>query len=443
MRFLLINPKWDGLVGRDRRYNRPWPPLSLLYCASLLREAGHEVSLIDGRADRHDRTRIDVAAAGADWIILTSSPLDRWQCPNLDVDSFFSFAKSLPEEKLVLCGVHGTIFPDKILESTGARFVIRGEPEAAVIDFIRRGEWETTAGLSYPADRKTFHNPVLDPLDLADLPLPAYELAPPEDYRYELLGERLALLESSRGCPFHCPFCLKIMFGDGYRIKPLDRLMEEIDLVVKRFAFRSIYFIDLEFVVDKTRAKQICQAMTQKNLDVSWACQTRMDSLDENLLEHMYRAGCRLIHIGIETGLASDQDRMNKRICSERAKAIIDKATKLGIATACFYLFGFPGETEADRVETLRLARALNSTYASFHVLAPYPTTDFFESSCASADLFPCVCPEHSRSESYDWERKAIKRYYLRPRHAVRNMRLWLKQGNILKKIRLFKEFLW
>src|SRR5574337_260703 len=91
LKVLLVNPSWDGLVSRKgRRFNRAWPPLDLLNCAALLEQDGLSVSLIDTRAMPTPLSAIRDAAARHDLVFVTSTPIDRWQCPNLDLRPFLA-----------------------------------------------------------------------------------------------------------------------------------------------------------------------------------------------------------------------------------------------------------------------------------------------------------------------------------------------------------------
>lgn len=442
MNVLLINPSWGNLVGKDQRFNRPWPPLSLLNCAAILEEAGHQVNLMDLRVAAWNEDRLKQKGSWSDLILITSSPLDRWQCPNLDLEPFFSLTERLPGKKLVICGVHGTVYPEKLLTSTGAAYVIRGEPESALQEFCQKNRWDDVSGVSFSENGNVRHNPSSPPVNLEDLPLPAYHLVDPKRYRYELLGGRMALLETSRGCPFACPFCLKVMYEKGVRVKSVSRVVGELKSVLEKHEFRCVYFIDMEFSYDRKRTGELCQGILENGLEFSWACQTRFDDVDEDLLDRMSQSGCRLIHFGVETGRAATQKEMKKEIDVKKAKKIISRAHKLGVATACFYMFGFPGETQEDREETLELAVSLNSTYASFHTLSPYPTTPIFEAHCQSEDFFPEHLPDAPAAELDRWTKHALSRFYLRPRHITQNLHHALKQGNLLRKIKLFKEFL-
>ncbi len=442
MRFLLINPSWGRLIGSDRRYNRRWPPLSLLNCAAVLKNAGFEVTVLDARAKKVSQSVLQFEVSRTDFIIMTSSPLDRWQCPNLDLEPFFSQTDNLPKEKLLICGVHGTVFPERMLRLTQAKFIIRDEPEASIFDFVKKRKWEETLGISYLKQDKVENNPRCPPLNLENMPFPAYSQINPGDYFYEVLGERMALLEGSRGCPYQCPFCLKVMFGQGVRVKPIPQLIDEIERVIREYRFRNIYFFDLEFAFNKQRVMELCRNLIKMDLNFSWACQTRPENIDEELLNLMSRAGCRLIHFGIETGEPSIQAEIKKKIDIRKTKSIIKKAHKLGVATACFYIVGFPDETHKEREKTLNLALCLDSTYATFHLLSPYPSASVYKKYFEDETFFPKCLPNVSESEINRWIRHAFFRFYLRPKHIVKTLRFFFRQGSIFKKNRLFKEFI-
>jgi len=401
------------------------------------------VKIIDARVNEIRKEDIQRLSSWADFILMTSSPLDRWQCPNLDVGPLLSCAEGLPKEKLILCGVHGTLFPERMCTLTETNYVIRGEPESAIYDYINKSKWEDTLGVSYRNNGKIIHNIQCPPLNLSDLPYPLYNLINPIHYYYELLGRKFALLETSRGCQYQCPFCLKVMYGKGVRIKPIQQVLDEISFVINRNKFHCIYFIDIDFSFNEQRTTELCNSLIRSDLCFPWACQTRLDNMNEELLTTMYKAGCRLIHFGIETGKHSTQQDIRKEIEVAKARIIIKRAHKLGMATACFFIFGFPHETRRDREETLDLALTLNSTYASFHLLSPYPTTPVFKDHFAEGDFFPECLPDTPVSEVNSWIKYSIFRYYSRPNHILKNIRFYLRDGNILNKIRLYKEFIW
>jgi len=439
---LLINPDLGAGQRAAKRYRRAWPPLDLLTMAALLRREGHAVRLIDARAARTSAASIRRAAAEADLVLLQTSPLDRWQCPDLDLGGLWPLVRSPPLDRLILAGAHGTLKPDFMLRESGARALIRGEPEMAFLSLAQAGgRPEGLAGFSYADGGAVVHEPEAGGAPLDDLPIPAYDLIDLSRYRYELLGPRLALLETSRGCPFSCRFCLKAMYGPVLRIKSLDRVLAEVEEVVDRQGAESVYFMDLEFTLGRERTLALCRGLEGRERPFRWCCQTRADAVDEELLIKMKAAGCALIHFGVETGSERLLEAMEKKITLKQVQTAMDLCLRLGLKTACFFLFGLPGETEADRRATKALARRLNPTYASFHVAAPYPGTAIAEGLGPGEPFPPCVGGAEALPRLGRAVRRAFLSFYLRPAY----LRARLAEGslrNAWPRLKLLWEFI-
>lgn len=444
---LLINPGWDGRISRKgRRFNRAWPPLSLLICASLLEKAGLHVRIVDGRVDHEWREKSDRLARESDWIGLTSSPLDRWQCPNLEVDYFIEIARSLPSEKLVVMGAHGSLFPVEMLGQTGARAVIRGEPEETLPSLVSHVDWSVIPGLVFRKGDKSYSTGAPSPANLGEFPVPAFHLIDPSRYFYELMGRPFLLFEASRGCPYECSFCLKTMYAKGVRMKPAAHVMAEIERAISIAGPCSGYFIDLEFTTNRGHAMEICELLISRNYPFFWCCQTRADAVDPELLKHMKRAGCRLIHFGVEFGSKRVLKGTNKRTNLEAIRRGIHLSREAGMETACFFMFGFPGELPSEMDETLKFAKELNPTYASFHAVTPYPGTGIGSTAQPTLDgpdgdmSFPPNCADHNPFFLNKTIRKAYLSYYVRFPYILSR----LKHGNLrslLQQLKLFSGF--
>lgn len=444
---LLINPGWGGRISRKgRRFNRAWPPLSLLICASLLEKAGLHVKIVDGRVDHEWRKKSARLARESDWIGLTSSPLDRWQCPNLEVEYFVELARSFPSEKLLIMGAHGSLFPGEMLLQTGASAVILGEPEETLLSLVTHEDWSAIPGLVFRKDCKTFFTGAPPPANLGEFPVPAFHLIDPSRYFYELMGRPFLLFEASRGCPYDCSFCLKVMYGRGVRIKPTEHVMAEIERAISIAGPCYGYFIDLEFTTNRGHAMEICGGLINRSFPFYWCCQTRADAVDAELLKHMKRAGCRLIHFGVESGSNRVLKGTNKRINLEAIRRGIRLAREAGIETACFFMLGFPGELPSEMEETLIFAKELNPTYASFHVATPYPGTGIVPmaqpiQSGSDGDMsFPPHCADHDPLFLNKVIRRAFLSYYVRFPYILSR----LKHGNLrslLQQLKLFSGF--
>jgi len=421
VKVLLINPAFGPRVSLSR-YNRPWPPLDLLNCAALLEGEGHSVSLLDLRARPRPPALVAVEGQKADLILLTTSPLDRWQCPNLELAPVRAAAKALPRERTFLGGVQGTLFPQEILELTGVRGVIRGEPEETLLDLASGRPLASIPGLTWwGEDREVRANPHRPALDPAGLPFPAYHLLDLDDYSYPPLGRRMAVLETARGCPHRCPFCLKVMYPPPFRAKTAAQVLAEVERLVADHRPGCLYFIDLEFLARPGLARAVCRGLIERGYHLPWACQTRLDSLDPDLLGLLARAGCRLIHLGLETADPTAREEARKTFRPAKAGKVLREARRLGIRTAGFFLLGLPGQGAAQARETAALARRLAPSFASFHAHTPYPQTPWGTKS-GSWSAFQREALR--REELYSGTvRRAYLSFYLRPGQLLEILR--------------------
>ncbi len=447
MKIILVKPSWTYPIDKfESTYNRIWPPLSLLNCAALLRNSGHEVKALDAVTAKIGPDELAEICSGYDMVFITSASLDRWQCPNIDIKPFLKSVEAVRKlnTNIFVMGTHGTVRPHEILELTEAKAVIRGEPEWTVGELAEQKDYQLIDGITFMRDEKIISNPDRKPGPLKDLPRPAFELLDYSDYFYEVLGERFILFETSRGCPFSCIFCVKNMYGPGYRVKNTQQVIDEIDFALDELNVRSAYFIDLEFTLNKKMVYSICNHIIDSDKKLDWCCQTRADSIDMHMLKIMKRAGCRIIHFGVETGSKTIAGKLKKNITISQIREGVRMTKKAGIQTVCFFMFGLPDETLEDMKKTIRLAKTLNPTYASFHIALPYPGTEFYYLVKEHIDdnLFPLAYTGQMSLKSLEKVvKKAFFYYYLRPNYLFSRIR----DANwrfLLKQARFFMNYL-
>ena len=430
MRVLLVNPFQQRLVAKKGRiYNRKWTPLDLANCAALLQREGVDVSIIDANAEQIGPLDLARRAKACQKVFITSTSLDRWQCPQLDITPFLNTVHALNDvvPEVYVMGTHGTVRPAEMLQEAGARAVIRGEPEYTVLELCDSHPLSEVRGITFRDGNRVVSTADQRPLNLDDLPLPAFHLLPMGLYRYEVLGDHFSLFEMSRGCASHCTFCLLKTYGPGVRRKHVDRLIHEIEHAVKNFGVRNAYFFDLEFTVMRNQVMELCRYLIKRQLDLTWCCQTRLDLVDDELLGLMKRAGCRLIHSGVEAGSDRVLGVVEKGITIRQIEAGIRKIKAAGIETACFFIMGFPESTLEDMNDIVRFAKRLNPTYALFHVAAPYPGTRLYEQVRRMAGfrlsddtLFPeAIEGRFTLKELKAMTRKAYLQYYTRPSYIA------------------------
>jgi radical SAM superfamily enzyme YgiQ (UPF0313 family) len=304
-------------------------------------------------------------------------------------------------------GYHGTVEPERMLERTGVKAVIKGEPEYAVLDICRGDNGSKIISRDF---------------DLGELPVPAFHLLDFKRYFYEILGGNFALFETSRGCRFGCAFCNKIMYGKSLRTKSREQVFEEVSLAVEKYKVKNGYFIDLDFLSNKQMAEELCEYLIRKNYDFKWTCQSRPDLLEARILEKMKKAGCRIIHMGAEAPEQGALDRLNKNIDIRHIEKAVKLCRENGIRSFTFFLFGLPGETAEDREQALKFIIKLDPDFVSFHKLFPYKGTDL------------CLVGQGQDKDIDKFISRAFLKYYLRPSYLRR-----LNPNSILGGLRLMR----
>lgn len=449
-RVLLVLPdERTEKKGVQPLFNRIWQPLDLANIAGLLETKGLFVRIIDNRVERLSPEKLGALGQNFDAVCVTSAPYDRWQCPPLHIQSFFDTVRLFPIEKTIIFGPHVTERPETFLRQTGARAAVLGEPEMTLFELLTGDraldDLSEMEGLAFFKDGVFVRTRPRRGSALATLSKPAFHLLSMNKYHYSFMEHPFTLLEGSRGCPFHCKFCYKGMFPGGYRQKKPEDLAAEVAKVKAEFKIRSVYFMDLEFGLDRDFLISFCRRMIVMKNDVTWCCQTRAKDLDSTTLALMSQAGCTLIHMGVESGAPDILKTSGKAMDLNDCQRAVMEAKRQGIRTALFFNCGFPGETDKDRAKTLDKAIELDPTYAAFHMLIPYPGTTWAKEQMLDTEFSPPghypsffhMC--HDERALKTWIRKAYGKFYLRPAAIIRM--ITDEKQRLPEKLALFFRF--
>jgi len=371
----LVNPYWPYPYTKgDYAYNRIWPPICLANCAALLEKEHHNVEIFDAHARRIKPKQMGKHIKGYDKVFITSSPIDKWQCPNIDIRPFLETLQYIAQitGNIYVMGYHGTVEPEKILSLDRVRAIIRGEPEFTVREICRNKDLSKVKGITFKDNGRIVSTPQREPFDLKNIPVPSYHLINFKDYFYEILGRNFTLFEISRGCKFRCLYCNKVMYGGGLRSKSKEQIFEEITTAVEKYGVKTAYFIDLDFLSNRETVEELCDYLIKRKYNFKWTCQTRPDLLDIDILRKMKAAGCGLIHLGVESGLQKILDSLGRNISISKIRSSVKMCNQAGIKTLAFFLFGLPGEKEKDRDTFFDFIKGFNFDLASFHKVVPY-----------------------------------------------------------------------
>ena len=280
-----------------------------------------------------------------------------------------------PRVQLVFGGVHASFVPEDFIDRFPQAVVVHGEGEEvfnALVDCIfSKGDMGKIDNLSYKGRICKEFLPNGFP-DINKL-LPSYHLLQLGKYRYP------GVLFTSRGCRGNCIFCSARAMSQCYRCRNVESISKEIDLMINQYGIDRFAILDDSFTTQKKHVVDVCNEF--RSYGIEWFCESRIDTVDKDILENMSSAGCIGIQYGIETAEQSIIFRTNKNIRLDSVEGNIIQTFKAGIESiACSFIVGLPGETEASLQKTYALMKRLHRMGCEIGVAlcTPFPGTDLF-----------------------------------------------------------------
>jgi radical SAM superfamily enzyme YgiQ (UPF0313 family) len=280
--------------------------------------------------------------------------------------------------RLMVGGPHVSLLPDTIPDYID--HLVIGEGETAILDIVE----------GKVKQRVVTHEPIRD---LDSLPMPAYDRFQNDAYNLKVNKveeQPIYTMNTSRGCPYLCTFCsVGGVWGRTYRTMSAERIVEDIAQLKNRWNVKGIYFREDHFTLDKARTVDFYQRLIRSSMDMVWLAESRVDSLDSDILELMKRAGCRWLYLGCESGSPRMLERYNKGITMEQIESVLHTCRRLDIKTYASFIVGTPGETQADRKATEELVQRTRPDIFGYNVFVGLPGSLLYD--------------EMIRSEEYDY----------------------------------------
>ena len=392
--YLRFDPKlWRAM--------QPYPPLGTLYAASFLRRRGYDVALFDAM----------LAESETDWDTALERHRPRYAV--LFEDNFNYLSKMCLSRMrraafrmiagarrrgatVLVCGSDATDHAESYIER-GADAVIHGEGEATLGEILDRlsGRSSTpmaaipgltlAAGLATPSRAgppvRTPPRPVMRDLDA--LPFPARDLVDVAKYR-QLWRQRHGFFSlnmvTTRGCPYHCNWCAKPIWGQTYHMRSPADVAAELAEVKAAYAPDHIWFCDDIMGLKKGWLEEFAGEVEQRGARTPFKCLSRADLLlRSGEIEALRRAGCRTVWIGAESGSQRILDAMDKGTRVEQIREAAERLHAADLAVGFFLQFGYPGESREDIDLTRRMVRDCRPEEIGISVSYPLPGTRFFE----------------------------------------------------------------
>jgi len=462
MRVLIINPPWPGKGFGTRSQNRIIKhrsdkylqyPIFLAYSTSQLKAVGHGVVYIDSVIQGLDlrQTLAEAKKKKPDVIFMETTT------PSIEADyGDLTGLKDATGAKVIVGGPHATYFHKTVLEECPAiDVVIRHEFDTKIANVVSNldnlGDVE---GITYRNGAEIIDNGDGHwAMDLDKVPFPDRDVIPWQWYLEAWYSRQPFMnLMTSRGCPYHCAFCLwpQIMYGHKQRFRGLDNVLSEIHYLINRYGVKELNIDDGTFTTNKQRVIEFCQRLRREKINIIWTCNGRLDHLDDEMLVEMKKSGCKMIRLGVESGSQEVLDKMKKGLTLQQIEDGMRLVKKHGIQALGGFMFGFPYDSRESIEKTIRLAKRLSPDQVQFSISMCYPGTSLYEYAKDNDLLVAKSFKEFDMTygpvvKTLDMEReelehilaRAYREFYFRPRYILQTL---LHMNNMDEIKRVFRS---
>jgi len=379
--YLRFDPKlWEAM--------QPYPPLGTLYAASWLRQHGYEVALFDAM----------LAASEAEWA--KALDLHKPQYAIIYEDNFNYLSKmcllrmreaaitmiEMAKSRgctVVLCGADATDHYSVYLEH-GADYCTIGEGEETLLELLSQLSAGKEAGeiVGVASSQRSNVKRRPDITDLDKLPFPAWDLVDVEKYRSVWLkrhGYFSMNMVTTRGCPYHCNWCAKPIWGQRYNSRSPENVAAEMKWLKENFAPDHIWFADDILGLKPNWIEKFAVLLKEADAVIPFKCLMRADLVNENTASALARAGCKTVWLGAESGSQKILNAMDKGDTVEDIYRAAHLLKAVHVEVGFFLQFGYPGETWDDVQQTLKMVRECAPDDIGISVSYPLPGTKFYE----------------------------------------------------------------
>jgi anaerobic magnesium-protoporphyrin IX monomethyl ester cyclase len=306
-----------------------------------------------------------------------------------------------PDLPIIWGGYHPTILPEETVANKNVDIVVRGQGELAfkeLVEIISAGlDYGNVRGITYKRDNAIITNPDRDFEDTNNLKEIPYDLLDIEKYIHiSELGSRTLEYVSSQGCPFNCRFCVEpVVYKNRYHALKPERVLDEIEKLVKRHGIDSVLFQDTNFFLNEQRVTEICKGLIERKIKINWGDANgrapQMTKFNRNTWDLIKESGCKSILIGAESALQPVLDYLDKRAKVEDTIELAEICSNYDISIKFSLMIGLPPDRELG-VETreeidaiIALGRRVLSRN-NIHLMmvfsyTPYPGTILYKKS--------------------------------------------------------------
>jgi len=457
MSVLLINPPYTEKVYGTKQAPSVQPPIGLGYLAAILEKKGIEVKILDANAEflKPEEAVEKILSSSAKYIgftsVTTTIPL---------IYRLSSLIKEKDCTKIIIVGgPHVSFTAEQTLKDCPAiDIVVRGEGELTLCELINflkeKKDISRINGISFRKNGALINTPERELIeDIDKIPFPARHLLPIHLYSPSPLsnvgfkGKKYARIITTRGCPNQCIFCSSAHFWKIVRLRSAENVMEEIELLIKKYGVRHIDFLDDTLTLSPERLTKICKTIIDKNLNIKWSCYSRVNTITPELVNLMKKAGCKVIQFGVESGNQEILNSIKKGITLEAVRRAAKIVRKANIKLMCDFMIGLPGDTKETVNQTIDFAIEIKPNIAAFCITTPFPGTALYNEyrnlgllkdgyiwgKMNLHEKTEFFTPTLSSSDLQQLYFRAYRRFYYRPAYVLQTIRWLIKNPYEIK----------
>lgn len=415
MSLVLIHPNdMKAIYGDTISFAACEPPYWMALAAQYCIDRSIDVELIDAEAENlsFEQVATRVASLQPDLVGIfvtgtnLSASTQKMHGTDLTVKTL---KQSGLDSKIFLWGLHPSALPQRSLKESNADFIIKGESLQAIVYLTKLAQKSHQLNIDESSDREMgkmggvnyitesgFVVECAAPTLLAtnDMPLPAWQLLPMDRYlphNWHIMGEgvpesargRYGVISTSIGCPFHCSFCaIHAQFETRtVRFWDINRVVDEIDRLVNEYNVKYIKILDECFVLNKEYVAKLCDVIASRHYDLNMWGYARIDTVDQEILTKLRRAGVHWLAYGIESGDDETLKGVEKgQYTTDRTRQVLTWTKQADIYTIANFMFGLPDDTIDSMKKTLEFSRELNPEWINYFVTMLYPgSADYYK----------------------------------------------------------------
>jgi radical SAM superfamily enzyme YgiQ (UPF0313 family) len=407
MNVAFVYPKMGGIFPRMPVNLSIYPPLGIIYLATVCKKSGVDVKLIDLTFDRnwaaYERRIMEQKPDIVGFTAL--SPFYD------DVLKAVAITKKIvPNAKIIIGGPHATAQPLEVIKNDFVDVVVVGEAEKNVVPLLNalqnHGELKQIKGIVFKQDGRIIQTEREEHVDLSTLPLPDRQLLPTIKKYFRQIPlfpnvPPVGIIIASRGCPFNCTFCqpmLREIFGNKVRFRSPQSILQEIDELVQKYKVKTVLFTDDNMTINKRWLFEICDGIEKRNYNLIIGVQGKADTLTPEMAERLKRINCRTMSFGVESGNQRILDTvMDKHLTIAQIENAFKICEQNNILTNASLMMGTPGDNKESILDTVRLLERIRPNSIDLHYTTPTPGSKMFNT------------VEFDKSHEDRWSAGAIK----------------------------------